>query len=125
MADKPQGGHGMSGMHMLIKSACNGTEGVVSRGREAGSGTLEHTFGRLVAASNTPPDRDKLRHLADRMLEDEGVSRDGPADAGQAFFGQFIDHDLTLDATTELGKAAGDPRAVRNVRTPRLDLDCV
>ncbi len=49
---------------------------------------------------------------------------DGPADAGMTFFGQFIDHDITLDTTSAIGTAI-DPRSIRNVRTPNLDLDCV
>ena len=49
---------------------------------------------------------------------------DGPADAGMTFFGQFIDHDITLDTTSAIGTTI-DPRSIRNVRTPNLDLDCV
>ncbi|MEL6840006.1 MAG: peroxidase family protein [Pseudomonadota bacterium] len=49
---------------------------------------------------------------------------DGPADAGMTFFGQFIDHDVTLDTTSAIGTTI-DPRSIRNVRTPNLDLDCV
>jgi hypothetical protein len=49
---------------------------------------------------------------------------DGPADAGMTFFGQFVDHDVTLDATSALGSRI-DPRTIPNIRTPALDLDCV
>lgn len=42
--------------------------------------------------------------------------------AGFTYFGQFIDHDLTLDAMSELGQR-NDPAAVTDARTPRLDLD--
>ncbi len=48
----------------------------------------------------------------------------GPADAGMTFFGQFIDHDVTLDASSAIGTRI-DPRSIRNIRTPNLDLDCV
>ena len=48
----------------------------------------------------------------------------GPAEAGMTFFGQFVDHDITLDATSSIGRKI-DPRSIRNVRTPTLDLDCV
>lgn len=44
--------------------------------------------------------------------------------AGMTFFGQFIDHDITLDATSAIGTRI-DPASIRNVRTPALDLDCV
>ena len=49
---------------------------------------------------------------------------DGKADAGMTFFGQFVDHDITLDATSAIGTVI-DPRTIRNIRTPNLDLDCV
>lgn len=44
--------------------------------------------------------------------------------AGNPFLGQFIDHDITLDPLSSLTEPA-DPDAVRNFRTPRLDLDSV
>lgn len=43
---------------------------------------------------------------------------------GHVFFGQFIDHDITLDLTSSIG-AVNTPSAVANARTPTLDLDCV
>ena len=59
--------------------------------------------------------------LSDKMTSDENMT--GPADAGMTFFGQFVDHDVTLDATSAIGTRI-DPRPIRNVRTPALDLDC-
>jgi hypothetical protein len=44
--------------------------------------------------------------------------------AGYTFLGQFIDHDLTLDATSTLEQQI-DPHATRNFRTPALELDSV
>lgn len=44
--------------------------------------------------------------------------------AGYTYFGQFIDHDITLD-TTSLSSRQIDPDRILNFRTPRLDLDCV
>lgn len=41
-----------------------------------------------------------------------------------AFLGQFIDHDLTFDTTSELDERI-DPFALENFRTPFLDLDCL
>ena len=40
------------------------------------------------------------------------------------FVGQFIDHDLTLDATSPLGVAT-EPESTINRRTPAFDLDSV
>ena len=42
--------------------------------------------------------------------------------AGTTFMGQFIDHDITFDASSPLG-VARDPRDSPNVRVPALDLD--
>lgn len=62
--------------------------------------------------------------------------KDGPMDGGSAtdqtdsvpvghiFFGQFVDHDITLDVSSSLTRV-NDPANVPNVRTPTLDLDCV
>jgi hypothetical protein len=44
--------------------------------------------------------------------------------AGTTFVGQFIDHDITFDAATQLGVPA-EPEATRNTRVPVLDLDSV
>ena len=44
---------------------------------------------------------------------------------GMVFFGQFVDHDITLDATTSFRQVVQDAGAIPNVRTPTLDLDCI
>jgi hypothetical protein len=44
--------------------------------------------------------------------------------AGFTYLGQFIDHDITFDPVSKLDRLA-DPKALRNFRTPRLDLDSV
>lgn len=44
--------------------------------------------------------------------------------AGFAFLGQFIDHDITLDPLSSLS-SRNDPDALRNFRTPEIDLDSV
>ena len=43
---------------------------------------------------------------------------------GMIFFGQFIDHDITLDATSSFS-TINDPGQTTNFRTPNLDLDCI
>jgi hypothetical protein len=42
--------------------------------------------------------------------------------AGYTYLGQFIDHDVTFDPTSQLAKS-NDPFALVDFRTPRLDLD--
>ncbi|MDX1669264.1 MAG: heme peroxidase family protein, partial [Limnobacter sp.] len=44
--------------------------------------------------------------------------------AGHIFFGQFIDHDITLDDSSSLA-SNNIPGETENVRTPTLDLDCI
>lgn len=58
-------------------------------------------------------------------MEDKGApSLTKKVPAGLIFFGQFIDHDITLDDSSSL-TSTNDPQGVENVRTPTLDLDCV
>jgi Animal haem peroxidase len=53
------------------------------------------------------------------------VNQNNPNDtAGMTFIGQFIDHDLTFDATSKLGVAT-DPNLSPNGRSARFDLDSV
>jgi hypothetical protein len=44
--------------------------------------------------------------------------------AGTTFLGQFLDHDMTFDTTSQLGVTTS-PEATPNNRTPALDLDSV
>ena len=44
---------------------------------------------------------------------------------GMVFFGQFVDHDVTLDASTSFDSVVDNPGEIANVRTPTLDLDCI
>ncbi len=45
-------------------------------------------------------------------------------DVGHIFFGQFVDHDITLDLESSLGGNA-EASEIGNTRTPTLDLDCI
>lgn len=44
--------------------------------------------------------------------------------AGYTYVGQFLDHDVTFDPTSQLQRQ-NDPDALQNFRTPRADLDSV
>jgi Animal haem peroxidase len=72
--------------------------------------------------------RDPLERGPKALIADPALSvgnRDNPNHtAGTTFMGQFLDHDITFDASTQLGKPA-KPEAVANARTPRFDLDSV
>lgn len=60
------------------------------------------------------------------LMGDPG--RDGGADsvipAGYTYFGQFVDHDITLDVSSSID-APQDAKTITNMRTPALDLDSV
>lgn len=64
-----------------------------------------------------------LRELAETMREKGDAAKDAHPSmrAGHAFLGQFLDHDITFDALSRLGRSVSD----RNFRSPALDLDSV
>jgi len=70
------------------------------------------------------PTNDAIRRIAETMREEENESGDSSIPLGFAFLGQFIDHDVTFDPVSRLDERL-DPEAVRNFRTPALDLDNV
>ena len=88
-------------------------------------------FGRMF---ELPPLATLPAHLKALCAQDDGQGNDGPmnggtnsdrttsVDVGSVFFGQFIDHDITLDTMTSLSSTV-EPTAIRNSRTPALDLD--
>lgn len=112
--------HGLSGLNRLTKICLDGA---------GPQRPFSQTLGRLLPAN--PVQIKKIKHddvvdalddLANSMIRKSNL--DGPADAGMTFFGQFVDHDLTLDANSVLGTRI-DPAIIPNIRTPNLDLDCV
>jgi len=72
--------------------------------------------------------RDPLNEGPVRLITNPELSprnRDNPFQtAGITFLGQFLDHDMTFDASSRLGIPT-PPEATPNVRTPALDLDTV
>jgi Animal haem peroxidase len=112
--------HGLTRLDQLIKTCLQGN---------GPARPFAQTLGRLMPANPvrikniTHADVIKaLDDLSQTMKANENT--DGPADAGMTFFGQFVDHDITLDATSALGTRI-DPASIPNIRTPSLDLDCV
>lgn len=113
--------HGLSRLDTLFK-VCLKDEG-------PNGPPLPRALGRVLPAN--PVHLQNLSHaeliaVYDDLVEEmrATTNKDGTADAGMTFFGQFVDHDITLDATSALGKQI-DPATIPNVRTPALDLDCV
>lgn len=64
-----------------------------------------------------------------RSLIERGDPNDPAGDSelpsGYVYFGQFIDHDITFDTATELGRKIQSDAELENARTPELDLDNV
>ena len=94
--------------------------GSVPQGLDAAAGRFGRMFGLLPA-----------RQLSDEAIEAlvdvlaarvAGLGHNPFVPAGYTYLGQFVDHDLTFDPTSELDRS-NDPLALVNVRTPRLDLD--
>ncbi|MBA8826846.1 hypothetical protein FHX42_004225 [Saccharopolyspora lacisalsi] len=83
--------------------------------------------------SNVPPRRATGLPLAEEFglpggKVDGGRTTDDQQsavlDSGFTYLGQFVDHNITFDPTSMLGQQT-DPQALRNFRSPRLDLDHV
>jgi hypothetical protein len=74
--------------------------------------------------THAPPD-DLLDALAAQMADPGGAALDSPAIlAGDTYFGQFIDHDMTLDRTP-MPEQELDPKALTNFDSPYFDLASV
>jgi hypothetical protein len=71
---------------------------------------------------------DQLSAGPKALIVDPSLSVNNPDNpthtAGTTFFGQFLDHDITFDAGSQLGKAT-KPESALNYRSPSLDLDSV
>lgn len=110
-------GHGFAGRH-----ATRALLDALSGHRDPGM------FGRMFPT--LPPlevSDSKLDKLADAMLDanpGDPAGNNPNIPAGFTYFGQFIDHDITLDLTS-LGDKEKDPLGVENFRTPSVDLDCI
>ena len=72
--------------------------------------------------------RDALDRGPVDLIGDLSLSAHNPNNpthtAGTTFFGQFMDHDMTFDLASPLGKPS-TPQDYRNGRTPSFDLDSV
>lgn len=84
-------------------------------------------FGRLFDLPPLYVRPDQLRQIGQPGGPMDGGSasdRTNSVPVGTVFFGQFIDHDITLDVTSSLAEV-NDESETPNVRTPTLDLDSV
>lgn len=82
-----------------------------------------------LAAAMTSPLETPPTPETERDDEENIGTADAPGiPAAYTYFGQFVDHDLTLDPTSNLrGAPMSDRQLIEllNFRTPRFDLDCL
>ena len=91
----------------------------------SGQGRFGRLFPNLPAADHDVEFLEALGLPGDVLDEGEETPETVESvPAGVVFLGQFVDHDITLDPLSSLSRQA-DPDAVRNFRTPGLDLDSV
>ena len=106
--------------------------GLDDRGQYVPRGIYTPTgrFGRLFPTleNRLPTGLDEAKKfgapggLMDAMEASKPENESPTMAAGFTFFAQFLDHDLTLDATSSLERQV-DPAALQNFRTPAFDLD--
>jgi hypothetical protein len=96
------------------------------RGQDPLAGSGRGRFGRMFPTLPArSPDPDVLVAMAKHMLRRSGEDRHtGTILSGYTYLGQFIDHDITFDPTSNIQRR-NDPLALLNFRTPRFDLDSV
>src|SRR3954454_17642642 len=86
---------------------------------------FEARFGRMFRTLRPlEADPDALAALAATMKDSEAAASgdNHRIPAGYTYLGQFIDHDITFDPTSQL-QQHNDPDALVDFRTPRFDLD--
>ena len=110
-------GHGVAGRH-----ATRALLDALSGNKDPGM------FGRMFPQLSplSVPDA-KLNALAQAMIDSnpgDPAGNNPNIPAGFTYFGQFVDHDITLDLTS-LGDKEKDPLGIENFRTPSVDLDCL
>jgi len=97
----------------------------VPRGAAPPAGRFGRMFPTLPARPPTGLPEAERFGLPGGLMDggDTTSQQDSPTlDAGFTFLGQFIDHNITFDATGNLGRQV-DPEATTNFRPPMLDLD--
>ena len=112
----------MSHHHGIMNSMLHGIESMC-----LGVHTDSSRFGRIFPLEPLKTPQDQLKKLGREGGPMDGGTTSNPSTTiplGMVFLGQFIDHDITLDATSRLDRI-NDPHAIENFRTPTLDLDCI
>ena len=88
------------------------------------AGRFGRLFPDLPALYTDPNILTELGKKGGPMDGGTNANRTDSVPVGQVFFGQFVDHDITLDTSSSLN-SVNQPGDITNVRTPTLDLDCI
>ena len=112
-------------LNMLRRAIVSLAVTLVATSVIASSAAAADQFGRLFPTlpAFVDPTNQQLADLAQTQLDpnaDSGNNVGVPS--GFTYFGQFIDHDLTLDTSPSPSEPV-DPTTLANSRTFRLDLD--
>ena len=106
----------------LARHGIPGLRGQVAASEGARFGQMFEDLGPRGRKSSQV-DLETLRALAGAMIERSGTFNPSTRiPAGFTYFGQFVDHDLTFDPTSTLGRR-NVPGELPDFRTPRFDLD--
>lgn len=98
---------------------------VIPQGSNVPAGSFGRMFPTLDARRPTGLEMAKKFGLPGGKMDGGQTTKeqDNPeAVSGFTYLGQFIDHDLTLDATSTLDRQT-DPNGLTDFRSPRLDID--
>ena len=106
---------------------------LISRLRIRDSFTYMFKHGPAERMAFTPENVQLMKDLGKSMLDltltvesekaDPQVN-DSVIDSGYTYFGQFVDHDITRDDTSQF-EPLQDANKIPNLRTPNLDLDAI
>ena len=94
-------------------------------GEEQRDDRFGRMFAHLPPAYTRPDILEEIGKINGPMDGKSSNDRTDSVPVGMIFFGQFLDHDITLDATTTFDSVIDNPGEIANVRTPTLDLDCI
>ncbi|MDY7098720.1 MAG: heme peroxidase family protein [Pseudomonadota bacterium] len=112
--------HGMKTLEGLSPYCVRSEYGIEQRDDRFG-----RMFGELMPAYTDPHILIEIGRVGGAMEAPNDSDRTASVPVGQVFFGQFVDHDITLDASTTFDSVVDNPGEIANVRTPTLDLDCI
>ncbi|MCT2591490.1 heme peroxidase family protein [Streptomyces sp. N2-109] len=106
-------------------TSLHGSSSRALRSPDGTSGSFGRMFPHLPGRQPTGLEAAKAFGLPGGKMDGGGTTADQEnpeLPSGFTYFGQFIDHDLTLDVMSQLGQS-NEPGNLTDFRTPRLDMD--